>query len=268
MSSGDSDSNSITSLKDIDGADTNSLNQPVSRVRTTGDGDEFVIIGNKKYYRHELMTAFLGTFNPGYAPYPKHEFGNASALGLASFALSAFVLGLYYAGAKGISTPNVIVSLAVFYGGLAEFLAGVWEFFNGNTFAFTVFCSYGSFWITFGCMNVPSFGILSAYEDPVMLGNALGFFLIAWGIFTFLMLLLTFKATVVFVLLFATLDVGFFTLAAANMTGNATCTQVGGIFVVISSICGWYGMISGMADKFNSYFTVHPLPVPQFGKKN
>ena len=81
------------------------------------------------------------------------------------------------------------------------------------------------------------------------------------------MLLLTFKATVVFVLLFATLDVGFFTLAAANMTGNATCTQVGGIFVVISSICGWYGMISGMADKFNSYFTVHPLPVPQFGKK-
>ena len=47
MSSGDSDSNSITSLKDIDGADTNSLNQPVSRVRTTGDGDEFVIIGNK-----------------------------------------------------------------------------------------------------------------------------------------------------------------------------------------------------------------------------
>ena len=45
MSSGDSDSNSITSLKDIDGADT--INQPVSRVRTTGDGDEFVIIGNK-----------------------------------------------------------------------------------------------------------------------------------------------------------------------------------------------------------------------------
>ena len=240
---------------------------PVKTISYAGDGDEYIILNNKKYYRHELMTAFLGTFNPGYAPYPKHEFGNASALGLASFALSAFVLGLYYAGAKGISTPNVIVSLAVFYGGLAEFLAGVWEFFNGNTFAFTVFCSYGSFWITFGCMNVPSFGILSAYEDPVMLGNALGFF-DCLGYIYILMLLLTFKATVVFVLLFATLDVGFFTLAAANMTGNATCTQVGGIFVVISSICGWYGMISGMADKFNSYFTVHPLPVPQFGKKN
>ena len=241
---------------------------PVQAISYAGEGDEYVILNNKKYYRHELMTAFLGTFNPGYAPYPKHEFGNASALGLASFALSAFVLGLYYAGAKGISTPNVIVSLAVFYGGLAEFLAGIWEFFNGNTFAFTVFCSYGAFWITFGCMNVPSFAILSAYnEDPIMLGNALGFFLIGWGIFTFLMLLLTFKATVVFVLLFTTLDIGFFILAAANMTGNTTCTKVGGIFVVISSICGWYGMISGMADKFNSYFTVHPLPIPQFGKK-
>ena len=71
MSSGDSDSNSITSLKDIDGADTNSLNQPVSRVRTTGDGDEFVIIGNKKYYRHELMQAFGGTFDVGLHPPPK-----------------------------------------------------------------------------------------------------------------------------------------------------------------------------------------------------
>ena len=63
MSSGDSDSNSITSLKDIDGADTNSLNQPVSRVRTTGDGDEFVIIGNKKSFTIRFMCIFNNYFN-------------------------------------------------------------------------------------------------------------------------------------------------------------------------------------------------------------
>ena len=63
--------------------------------------------------------------------------------------------------------------------------------------------------------------------------------------------LLVLKATVLFVVLFITLDVGLFTLAAANMTGNTTCTKVGGIFVVISAICAWYGMFAGIADRYN-----------------
>ena len=67
-----------------------------------------------------------------------------------------------------------------------------------------------------------------------------------------------FKATVLFVVLFITLDVGLFTLAA-NMTGNTTCTKVGGIFVVISAICAWYGMFAGIADRYNSYFTINPV---------
>ena len=74
-----------------------------------------------------------------------------------------------------------------------------------------------------------------------------------------------FKATVLFVVLFITLDVGLFTLAAANMTGNTTCTKVGGIFVVISAICAWYGMFAGIADRYNSYFTINPVPIPHLG---
>ncbi|RCK58242.1 Glyoxylate pathway regulator [Candida viswanathii] len=240
---------------------------PVQAISYAGEGEEFVILDGKKYYRHELMRAFAGTLNPGLAPYPKHEFGNASAIGLASFALSTFTLGLYYSGVKGIKTVNVVVSLCIFYGGLVEFLAGMWEFFIGNTFAFTVFCSYGAFWITLGTMNVESFHMLDKYEDPIMMQNAVGLFLVGWGIFTFLMLLLTFKATMAFVALFATLDVAFWTLAAGNMVQSATCVKVGGIFCIISACCGWYAMIAGMADKFNSYVQFHGLPMPVFEGK-
>lgn len=235
---------------------------PIRTVSYAGDGNEYIILDNKKYYRHELMTAFLGTMNPGYTPISTHKFGNASAVGLAAFGLSASVLGLYYAGAKNISIPNVSISLAIFYGGLVMFVSGIWEFFIGNTFAYTVFCSYASFWLAFGTMNVPAFGMLSAYENSVELGNAIGFFLIGWGVFSIMITLLVFKATVLFVVLFITLDVGLFTLAAANMTGNTTCTKVGGIFVVISAICAWYGMFAGIADRYNSYFTINPVPIP------
>ena len=59
------------------------------------------------------------------------------------------------------------------------FLSGIWEFFNGNTFAFTVFCSYASFLVSIWNNEYTNiWGMLSAYEDPAMLSNAIGFFLI------------------------------------------------------------------------------------------
>lgn len=238
------------------------LDDDIQAISYAGEGDEFVVLGGKKYYRHELMQAFVGNLNPGVTPYPEYNFGNASAIGLASFALTTFVLGLFYASAKGIDHINAGVGLFIFYGGLVEFLAGIWEFFNANTFAYVVFCSYGSFWISLGCLNVPSFGIISAYEDPKMLGNAIGFFLIGWGIFTFMMVLVTLKATIPFIGLFVTLDAAFFVLAVAYITESNGCLRGGGVLCVISACCGWYGMFAGVSDKFNSYFVVRPLQVP------
>ncbi|ODV80503.1 uncharacterized protein CANTADRAFT_4532 [Suhomyces tanzawaensis NRRL Y-17324] len=237
-----------------------------SRLRFHGHGDEIVIIDNKKYFRHELMEAFAGTLNPGLAPYPKHQFGNASAVGLASFAMTTFVLGLYTAGAQGVKITNVVVGLTFFYGGVVQFLAGVWEMVIGNTFAATAFVSYGSFWLSYGAIFVESFGIAKAYaDDPVQMGNAVGFFLLGWAVFTFIMLLLTLKSTVMFIALFLTLDMAFILLAVANMTGSASVTKAGGIFCVITACCGWYCAFAGVATKQNSYFIANPIQVPVFG---
>lgn len=238
------------------------------KVQISGTGDEFITLGNKKYYRHELMTAFAGTLVPErYAPYPVNKFGNAASLGLASFALTTFVLGLFLSGAMGIKVPNVVVGLCFWYGGVVEAAAGIWELVIGNCFAGTVLTSFGlGFWISFGAINVPNFGITAAYaDDPDQLNNALGFFLVGWGIFCFLMLLCTLKSTVVFISLFITLDIAFFVLAGYYFTGKPQLMKVGGIFCVISACCGWYCAFAGLATPYNSYFTANPITLPVIG---
>jgi succinate-acetate transporter protein len=66
------------------------------------------------------------------------------------FATTTFVLSMYNVSARGVSTPNVVLGLAIGYGGLVQLLAGMWEFAVGNTFGATAFSSYGGFWISFG----------------------------------------------------------------------------------------------------------------------
>lgn len=236
----------------------------IGRVEATGAGDELIRLGDKTYYKHELMLAFGGTMNvERYAPYPTHQFANAAALGLASFALTTFVLGLYYAGAMGVKVPNVVVSLTFFYGGIVQFLAGVWELAIGNTFAGTAFASYGPFWFGFGAIFVESFGIADAYADaPEQQANAIGFMLVGWSIFTFMMALCCLKSTVMLLALFVTLDLTFIILAAANFTGKASCQTAGGVMAVISACCGFYNAFAGVATPQNSYITANPIALP------
>lgn len=242
---------------------------PYKTVTYSGHGDQYIIIDGKKYLRHELMQAFTGTFNPGLAPYPKHQFGNAAALGIASFALTTFVLGLYYSGAMGIAIPNVVVSMCIFYGGLIQTLAGVWEMVIGNTFGGTVFTSYGTFWISFGVIFIEAFGIEAAYADhPEQFSNAVGLYLIGWAVFTFIMFTLVLKATAVFIILFSTLDIAFVLLAVGNMTGNAHCVKAGGIFAVIVGSTAFWSMYAGISLPSNSYFQVPVYHMPDFAAKN
>ncbi|KAK6204803.1 GPR1/FUN34/yaaH family-domain-containing protein [Scheffersomyces amazonensis] len=260
MSSIDSPMNSKTNLSISSGS------LPVKQVTYSGDRNEYVIIDNKKYLRHELMQAFGGTFNPGLAPYPKHKFANAAALGLAAFSITTFTLGLYTVGAMGIKISSVIVGLCFFFGGAVQFLAGVWEMAAGSTFAGTAFISYGSFWITYATMSVEAFGVAAAYKDePEQFGNALGFYLIGWGLFTVMMIMCSLKSTFEFVGLLTTLLLAFLLLAAANMTGSASVTKAGGVLCLISASFGFYNMYSGIANEQNTYFILPSFPIPVYG---
>ncbi|KAK6197609.1 GPR1/FUN34/yaaH family-domain-containing protein [Scheffersomyces amazonensis] len=239
---------------------------PYKAISFSGDSNEYVVIGNHKYLRNELMEAFGGTLNPGLSPPPVHKFGNASALGLGAFSLTAFTLGLYLVGTLHIENPDLIVSLLFFYGGTCLMLSGIWELVIGNTFAATAFCSLGPFFWGYGAILVPSFGISAAYADePEQLANAIGFYFLGWGIFAFMLLMCTFKSTVMFISTVLTTDIAFFLLAAGSMTGSPTCNKAAGIFVIITSLCGWYCMYEGIANKTNSYLVPPPMPLPVLG---
>src|SRR6266849_9467836 len=100
---------------------------------------------------------------------------NPAPLGLSAFALTTFVLSSANAG--WFTGVPVVVGLALFYGGLMQFVAGVQEFRTGNTFGATAFCSYGGFWLAVGAIFTPAFGVLVAYKGAA-LDTALAYFLL------------------------------------------------------------------------------------------
>lgn len=234
---------------------------PVSRVRYAGERNEYLIFGNKKYARNELMTAFGGTLNPGLSPYPVHSFANPAPLGLAAFAFTTFVLSLFNSQAMGITVPNVVVGSACFYGGAVQFLAGMWELLLGNTFGATALTSYGAFWLSYASIFIESFGITAAYEDEKMLSNAIGFFLIGWAMFTFMLCLATMKSTLAFFSLFFFLTITFVLLACGEFSGKIGVSRAGGVFGIITAFIAWYNAFAGVSNRQNSYFTCNPIPL-------
>lgn len=235
---------------------------PVSQVTLSGDGQEFVILGNRKYYRHELFEAFGSTLITGLSAPKKREFGNPSPLGLCAFALTTFVLSLINAQAMGIEVPNIVIGLAVFYGGATQFAAGIWEGLVGNTFAFCALTSYGSFWLAFAAVHIKAFGIVAAYEDKDELHNAVSFFLLGWTIFTFILTLATLKTSVAFFSLFVCLTITFAFLFAGDFTGKVSLTRTGGVFGVITAFIAFYNAFAATSTKLNSYIRANTIKLP------
>jgi len=235
----------------------------IARVVTSGDDNEFVHIGNTKVYRHELLAAFGGTLNPQLSAAPSRKFANPSPLGLCAFALTTFVLSLVNLHARHVTTPNIVVGLAFFYGGAIQLFAGMWEVALENTFAATALSSYGGFWLSFGAILTDAFGIASAYGTNTSEFNAaLGFYLMGWFIFTFLLVLCTIRCNIAFFSLFFFLDITFLLLACGSLTEKVGVTKAGGWMGVITAFIAWYNAFAGLANKENSYIDVRPIFLP------
>lgn len=235
---------------------------PVDKVYTSGDNNEYIMIGRNKVLRSELWTAFGGDLQPGLHGPPVRRFANPAPLGLCGFALTTFVLSMCNAHAMGVKTPNIVVGLAFFYGGLVQLLAGMWEIALENTFGGTALSSYGGFWLSFGAIYVDWFGIASAYDDPVEFRNAVAFYLLGWTIFTFILVLCTMKSTVAFFSLFFFLEITFLLLTIGEFAGKAGVSRAGGVFGVITAFIAWYNAFAGIATKENSYITLKGYPLP------
>ncbi len=242
----------------------NERNQaPVQRIKTSGANNEIVHIGDTMVYKDEFIRAFGGSLVPGLMHRPVHKFANPAPLGLCAFSLTTFVLSLCNAQARSVTTPNIVVGLAFFYGGLIQLLAGMWEMAVENTFGATALSSFGGFWMSYACIQIDGFGIVSAYGDNKSeLQSAIGFYLIAWFIFTFILVLCTVKSTVAFCALFSFLDLTFLMLAIGEFQNSIGCTKAGGVLGVITAFIGWYNAYAGIANHENSYLSIRPFYLP------
>lgn len=235
----------------------------VQQVATSGANNEFIHIGNQKFRRSELAEAFGGTLNPGLTAPSVHKFANPAPLGLSAFALTTFVLSLINAHAMGVTTPNVVVGAAFFYGGFIQMLAGMWEMAIENTFGALALSSYGGFWMSWGVINTPWFGVAEAYGDNARdFEVGVGFFLLGWAIFTIMLTVCTLKSTVTFCGMFAILSLTFVMLAVGHLAPSVNCNRAGGVLGVVCAFFAWYNAYAGVATKQNSYLTVTALHLP------
>ncbi|GAP85463.2 putative gpr fun34 family protein [Rosellinia necatrix] len=262
--------------KEISGAPSSTTGADVNGGGLTAQQQRnFNYGGNPQYNAHAggeaRLAAFGGEFQPGlYRPTEHRKFANPAPLGLSAFALTTFVLSLVNLQTRGVAKPNIALSLAYGYGGLVQLLAGMWEMAVGNTFGATALSSYGGFWIAYAIILTPSFSVLAAYEEaPADEASVLGFFLTGWFIFTFILLLLTLRSTVMFFLLFFTLDLAFLFLATsefAKSNGAAVAAvglqKAGGVFGLFAAFLAWYNAFAGIADTSNSFFLIPVFHFP------
>jgi succinate-acetate transporter protein len=216
------------------------------------------------------MAAFGGDFQPGLYRQPKKGIANPAPLGLSAFALTTFVLSLINLRTKNVTEPNLVVAAAYGYGGLVQLLAGMWEMAVGNTFGATALSSYGGFWISFAIVLTPGgFNIVTALGGATSheFLYSFGFFLMGWFIFTFILLMCTLRSTVMFFLLFFTLDLAFLCLGIGYLdlvdgAPRVGAIKAGGVFGLLAAFLAWYNAFAGIADSSNAFFVVPVMHFP------
>jgi succinate-acetate transporter protein len=158
-------------------------------------------------------------------------------LGLAGFALTTFVLCVFNAGLVDVRLEPVVLPIALFYGGIAQLLAGMWEFRKNNTFGAVAFTSYGAFWLSFAAYAkfiAPGLPAGQAYV-------ATGLFLLAWTIFTAYMTIAALRTNGVIATVFVVLLATFALLTVGELVQNTTIFRIGGWAGILTALLAWYG---------------------------
>ena len=182
----------------------------------------------------------------------KDSSANPAPLGLFGFGMTTVLLNLHNAGFFEMN--SMILAMGIFYGGIAQVIAGILESKKNNSFGMTAFISYGFFWLTLvGLVVMPKLGWI-----PAASANGMIAYLIMWGIFTLLLFFGTLKISKALQFIFATLTILFFLLAAGDATGNASLKTFTGYEGIV---CGLSAIYTGTASLLNEVYGKTVLPV-------
>jgi uncharacterized protein len=158
----------------------------------------------------------------------EQKLANPGPLGLMGFGMTTILLNIHNTGMFPLG--SAILAVGIFYGGIAQIIAGIMEFKKGNTFGLTAFISYGSFWLTLVF-------ILVVKSLPGVSPAFMGWYLFLWGVFTFFMWFGTFGKNRILQFIFLILTILYWLLAIRDWFGATT----------IGTIAGWEGIVCGAA---------------------
>jgi succinate-acetate transporter protein len=178
---------------------------------------------------------------------PASPIADPAPLGLAAFALTTFLLSAVNAHwTFGNSAGIAFLGYALAYGGIAQLLAGMWEFRNRNVFGATAFGTYGAFWI----------GLWLFFRNsPIVLthtGHDLGWILLAFAIFNTYMMIMSTQVSLAVFGVFFFLELTEIFLSIGNFTGGTgALTQIGGYLGIVTAAVAWYTSAAGIANGLN-----------------
>jgi succinate-acetate transporter protein len=181
------------------------------------------------------------------------KIANPAPLGLAGFGLTTVLLSCINAGLIPADGVNAVVPMAFAFGGLAQLIAGVLEYFNGNTFGTVAFTSYGCFWWWYAFLV---WTMNAGWLKPPP-GNAVALALALWGFFTLGMWISTFRSSKAVWTVFLLLWITFFLLAAGDF-GLAALKPVGGYVGILTGVAALY---LSFAEVTNGTFGRTVIPV-------
>ena len=182
----------------------------------------------------------------------KDTTANPAPLGLMGFGMTTVLLNLHNAGFFGLG--SMILAMGIFYGGLAQVVAGIMEFKKGNTFGTVAFTSYGMFWLSL--VALIQFGGLGWAAKPEE--SAMVAYLVMWGLFTAVLFVGTFKLNKALQVVFGTLTVLFFLLAAGDALGSSAIKMVAGYEGIF---CGLSAIYAALAQVLNEVYGKTVLPL-------
>ncbi len=186
-------------------------------------------------------------------PEKNNILANPAPLGLMGFGMTTVLLNIHNAGY--IELGSMILAMGIFYGGLAQIIAGILEYRKGNTFGVTAFTSYGLFWLSFVFLVILPHMFSGL---PIPNDKALGSYLFMWGLFTGLMFISTLKKPKALQFVFFSLTLLFWLLALGHFLQNPDITKIAGYEGII---CGLSAVYLAMAEVTNETYGKTILPV-------
>jgi succinate-acetate transporter protein len=171
---------------------------------------------------------------------------NPAPLGLLGFGMTTVLLNIHNAGF--FPMDSMILAMGIFYGGIAQIIAGIMEWKKNNTFGTTAFTSYGLFWMTLvGLILMPKFG----WIDAPITDSSMALYLMMWGIFTGVMFVGTLKINRALQVVFGSLTILFFLLALGDATGSTFIKEFAGWEGIF---CGASAIYTGLAQVLNELY--------------